>query len=105
MLIFPEGGRSRPEQGLREFKEGAVYIAIKAGVPLVPVALVGLRDLLPMGSGHMRSGKVTLRIGDPIPTSGLHISAREALTARLHEEVAGMLGYGASRAAGPVIRP
>jgi len=95
VLIFPEGGRSRPEQGLREFKDGAVYIAIKAGVPLVPVALVGLRDLLPMGSGHIRAGKVRLRIGNPIPTAGLHISTREALSARLHQEVARML-------AGPV---
>jgi 1-acyl-sn-glycerol-3-phosphate acyltransferase len=94
MLVFPEGGRSKPEQGLREFKEGAVYIAIKAGVPVVPVALVGLRDLLPMGSGHIRSGKVTLRIGDPIPTAGLKVSAHEALTRRLHGEVARMLEGG-----------
>jgi 1-acyl-sn-glycerol-3-phosphate acyltransferase len=92
MLLFPEGGRSRPEQGLREFKEGAVYIAIKAGVPVVPMALVGMRDLLPMGSGHIHSGKVTLRIGDPIATAGLHISDRQDLTHRLHEEVAQMLG-------------
>jgi 1-acyl-sn-glycerol-3-phosphate acyltransferase len=94
MLIFPEGGRSKPEQGLREFKEGAVYIAIKAGVPVVPVALVGLRDLLPMGSAHIRSGKVALRIGDPIPTAGLPVSAHEALTRRLHGEVARMLEGG-----------
>jgi 1-acyl-sn-glycerol-3-phosphate acyltransferase len=92
MLLFPEGGRSHPEQGLREFKEGAVYIAIKAAVPVVPMALVGLRDLLPMGSGHIRSGTVTLRIGDPIATTGLRISDREELTARLHREVSAMLG-------------
>ncbi len=92
MLIFPEGGRSKPEQGLREFKEGAAYIAVKAGVPLVPVALVGLRELLPMGSGHIRSGKVALRIGEPIPTAGLAMSAHEDLTRRLHAEVARMLG-------------
>ena len=48
VLLFPEGGRS-PE-GLREFKEGAAYIAIKAGVPVVPMAIVGMRELLPMGS-------------------------------------------------------
>jgi 1-acyl-sn-glycerol-3-phosphate acyltransferase len=94
MLLFPEGGRSKPEQGLREFKEGAAYIAIKAGVPLVPMALVGLRDLLPHGSGHIRSGRVTLRIGDPIPTAGLHISEREDLTRRLHSEIARMLQCG-----------
>src|SRR5580704_6612329 len=89
VLLFPEGGRSAT--GLRDFKEGAAYIAIKAGVPIVPVAIVGLRELLPMGSGYIRSGRVTVRIGDPIPTAGLNVHAREELTARLHDEIALML--------------
>jgi 1-acyl-sn-glycerol-3-phosphate acyltransferase len=89
VLLFPEGGRSAT--GLRPFKEGAAYIAIKAGVPVVPVAIVGLRELLPMGSGHIRSGRVTVRIADPIKTTGLKIDARAELTARVHDEVARML--------------
>jgi 1-acyl-sn-glycerol-3-phosphate acyltransferase len=92
MLLFPEGGRTKRELGLREFKEGAVYIAIKSGVPVVPMALVGLRALLPMGSGHLRAGRVTIRIGDPIPTAGLGLSERDVLTRRLHDEVSSMLG-------------
>ncbi|SPE34251.1 1-acyl-sn-glycerol-3-phosphate acyltransferase [Candidatus Sulfopaludibacter sp. SbA3] len=91
MLLFPEGGRS--PHGLREFKEGAAYIAIKAGVPVVPMALVGMRELLPMGSIHIRTGRVTLRIGNPIPTKNLKLADREALTQRLHDEIAGMLRY------------
>jgi len=89
MLLFPEGGRSAT--GLRPFKEGAAYIAIKAGVPVVPVAIVGLRALLPMGAGHIRSGSVTVRVGHPIPTAGLKLDAREQLSARLHDEIAAML--------------
>jgi len=89
VLLFPEGGRS--PRGLRDFKEGAAYIAIKSGVPVVPVAIVGLRELLPMGSGHIRSGRVTVRIADPIPTTGLKLDARGELTARLHDEIAAML--------------
>jgi len=89
VLLFPEGGRS--PKGLRDFKEGAAYIAIKAGVPVVPVAIVGLRELLPMGSGHIRSGCVTVRIADPIPTAALKLDARTELTARLHDEIAAML--------------
>ena len=42
MLLFPEGGRTA--EGLRGFKEGAAYIAIKAGVPVVPMAIIGMRD-------------------------------------------------------------
>jgi 1-acyl-sn-glycerol-3-phosphate acyltransferase len=89
VLLFPEGGRTAT--GLRPFKEGAAYIAIKAGVPIVPVAIVGLRELLPMGSGHIRSGRVTVRVGDPIPTAGLKTGEREQLTTRLHKEIAAML--------------
>jgi len=90
VLLFPEGGRSL--EGLHEFKEGAAYIAIKAGVPAVPIALVGMRELLPMGSGYLRSGQAVLRIGDPIPTAGLKTSDRAELNRRLHEEVARMMG-------------
>jgi len=89
VLLFPEGGRA--PQGLREFKEGAAYIAIKAGVPVVPIAIVGMRCLLPMGSIHLRSGHVTVRIGDPIPTQGLKLSDRVELTQRLYCEISEML--------------
>jgi 1-acyl-sn-glycerol-3-phosphate acyltransferase len=90
VLLFPEGGRS-PE-GLREFKEGAAYIAIKAGVPVVPIAIVGMRPLLPMGSIHIRSGRVILRAASPIATAGMKLSDREELTRRLHAEISRMLG-------------
>ena len=89
VLLFPEGGRS--PKGLREFKEGAAYIAIKAGAPVVPMAIIGMRPLLPMGSIHIRSGRVGLRIGAPIPTAGMKVSDREELTRRLYEEISALL--------------
>jgi 1-acyl-sn-glycerol-3-phosphate acyltransferase len=89
MLLFPEGGRSAA--GLRDFKEGAAYIAIKAGVPIVPVAIIGMRELLPMGSLHLRSGSVTVRVGDPVPTKGMTIRDREELTTQMHGAVAELL--------------
>jgi 1-acyl-sn-glycerol-3-phosphate acyltransferase len=90
VLLFPEGGRSA--EGLRGFKEGAAYIAIKACVPVVPIAIIGMRELLPMGSFHLRSGKVTVRVGDPISTAGMTVKDRDELTERLRREVAGLLG-------------
>ena len=89
VLLFPEGGRA--PKGLRQFKEGAAYIAIKSGVPIVPMALVGMREKLPMGSIHLRSGRVTLRVGKPIPTEGMTLHDRIALTERLYHEIAAML--------------
>jgi 1-acyl-sn-glycerol-3-phosphate acyltransferase len=90
MLLFPEGGRSRGP--MREFKEGAAYIAIKAGVPAVPLGIAGTRDVLPMGSNYVRGGPVVLKIGDPIPTAGMKLHDRSQLIARLEREVAELSG-------------
>lgn len=86
LLVFPEGGRS--ETGImQEFKDGAAYLAIKAQVPLVPIRLSGMYEVLPMHSMHMRPGKVTLRVGDPIPTEGLTLADRGRITRELYERV------------------
>ncbi|MGB7758669.1 MAG: lysophospholipid acyltransferase family protein [Bryobacteraceae bacterium] len=97
VLLFPEGGRS--PVGLREFREGAAYIAIKAGVPVVPMALAGMRELLPMGSIHIRSGEAVLRVGHPIATAGMRLSGRAELNQRLYREVAQLLAAGAPKPA------
>ena len=93
LLVFPEGGRSH-DGVLQPFKEGAAYIAIKAQAPLVPVAVMGTREILAMGSAAFHAGRVRLRIGHPIPTEGLTLRDRGALTAAAHEQIAGMLGAG-----------
>src|SRR5580700_1009211 len=90
LLIFPEGGRSHDGQ-LAAFKEGAAYIAIRAGVPLVPIALKGTREILPFGSAHVRSGFVTMRIGDPIPTEELQLRDRARVTAELRDRIVSLL--------------
>jgi len=90
LLIFPEGGRSHTGE-LAAFKEGAAYIAIRAGVPLVPIALKGTREVLPFGSGEVRAGSVTMRIGDPIPTDQIQLRDRGRITAELRDQIASML--------------
>jgi len=90
LLLFPEGGRSRA--GMREFKEGAAYIAIKAGIPIVPLGIVGTRAVLPMGSNYVRDGHVTLKIGEPIPTTGMTLHDRSQLNEALERQVAELAG-------------
>jgi len=90
VLIFPEGGRSE-DGNLQEFKEGAAYIAIKAGVPVVPIALLGSRQILPLGSATFHAGKVRLKIAPPIPTIGMALRDRDALTGRARGEIVRML--------------
>jgi 1-acyl-sn-glycerol-3-phosphate acyltransferase len=96
LLLFPEGGRTDGE--MREFKEGAAYLAIKAGVPAVPLGIVGTRRVLPKGSSHVRSGRVVLRIGDPIPTSGMKLHDRAQLNELLARKVAELSEYTAEQA-------
>ena len=84
MLIFPEGGRSL-DGVLQPFKEGAAYIAIRAGAPIVPLVLIGTHDVLPMHSSIVRPGRVTLRILPPIETAALTLKDRGRLTEQLHE--------------------
>ncbi|MBS1873831.1 MAG: 1-acyl-sn-glycerol-3-phosphate acyltransferase [Acidobacteria bacterium] len=93
MLIFPEGGRS-PDGELQSFKDGVTYIGIKSGAPIVPIALVGSREILPFGSGRIQPGAVTLRIGDPIDTAALSLKERAAVTERIREEIAAMIAKG-----------
>lgn len=86
VLIFPEGGRS-PQAKLQPFKEGAFYIAINSGVPVVPVALCGTEKVLPMGSGTVSPGHVTLKIGKPIPTVGMTMKDRGRLAQQSYDGV------------------
>ncbi len=90
VLLFPEGGRSLTT--LREFKEGAAHIAIKAGVPVVPVGLVGVRTILPMHSLLLRAGTVRLCVGNPIPTAHLGARDRAQVTRLAMERIAEMIG-------------
>jgi len=90
LLVFPEGGRSQTGE-LASFKEGAAYIAIRAGVPLVPIALQGTREVLPFGSGHVRAGSVTMRIGEPVPTDQIQLRDRGRITAELRDRIVSML--------------
>ncbi len=89
VVLFPEGGRS--PHGLREFREGAAYLAIKAGVPVVPIGIAGTRQVLPMGSVHVRPHAVTVRIGDPISTAGMKLDARAELNQTLRRKVAELI--------------
>lgn len=90
VLLFPEGGRSEKE--MRPFKEGAAYIAIKAGVPVVPIGLRGTREVLPMHSAILRPGSIELHVGDPIQTSGMKPKDRGRLNEMLRDRVAELAG-------------
>lgn len=86
VLVFPEGGRSA-DGALQPFKDGAAYMALKGGIPVLPIGLTGMHAILPMHSALVRPGKVVMCVGEPIPTEHLAQSQRAELTAQLREAV------------------
>jgi len=70
LVIFPEGGRT-PDGEIKPFLQGAFFLAIKAQVDIVPVALVGTYELLPMNTYHIKCRPLEMRVGEPISTVGL----------------------------------
>jgi len=90
VLIFPEGTRSA-DGTLQEFKTGAVLLAIKAGVPIVPLAFNGSCEVLPKGALLPRSGEIVIRIGTPIATGHYKTGDKQKLALELHAAVARLL--------------
>ena len=91
LFVFPEGGRTADGK-LRPFLSGAAYLAIRAQVPLVPIALIGVYDLLPIHTHHYYPCELRMKVGEPIPTEGMTTHQLEELTAVLRERIARMLG-------------
>lgn len=90
VLIFPEGTRSTDGR-LKPFKTGAVMLAIKAGVPVVPIGFNGTHEILPKGKFLADSGEIVIRIGTPISTDNYKPADKQDLAHHLHEKVAELL--------------
>lgn len=89
LMIFPEGGRTETGH-LQDFQNGAAFMALRAGVPLVPMALVGTYEMMPMHTYHVHPRPLYLVVGQPIPTEKLASHSLDALTARLHGAIANL---------------
>jgi len=86
LFVFPEGSRT-PDGTTQEFLAGAAFLAIRAQVPLVPIALSGVYDLLPIHTRHFYPGDITMNVGEPISTAGLTIRQTDELNTRLRETI------------------
>jgi 1-acyl-sn-glycerol-3-phosphate acyltransferase len=86
LVIFPEGGRT-PDGEIKPFLPGAFFLAIKAQVDVVPVALVGTFELLPMNTYHIKCRPLEMRVGNPISTTGLTMKDLPALSHEVQKAV------------------
>jgi len=90
VIIFPEGTRS-PDGHLQTFKSGVMFLAIRSGVPIVPVAISGSHEVLPKGALLPRPGHIRIILGEPIETSGYSMKQKDELAERLQRTVASLL--------------
>jgi 1-acyl-sn-glycerol-3-phosphate acyltransferase len=90
LFVFPEGSRT-PDGELKEFLAGAAFLAIRAQVPLVPIALSGVYDLLPIHTHHFFPCEMTLTVSEPIATTGMTMRQADDLTQTLRNRIAEML--------------
>jgi len=82
LVIFPEGGRTRDGQ-IQPFLPGAFFLAIKAQADIVPIALVGTFDLLPMNTYHIKCQPLEMRVGEPVSTAGLTLRDTDEVSAKV----------------------
>jgi 1-acyl-sn-glycerol-3-phosphate acyltransferase len=87
VVSFPEGTRSR-DGIVGPFKAGAFVAAIEAGVPIVPVAILGAGGVLPAQGFSVRPGTIRVTVGDPIPTVGRTLEERGDLAGLARQRVA-----------------
>ena len=83
IIVFPEGTRSKTGEVL-PFKKGAFSLALKAGVPICPIAIEGSGRLMPKNSWNIRPGPIRVKIGAPIDISALKDAAQLAELVRGH---------------------
>ena len=87
-VIFPEGTRYKGEEGgAGEFKAGAFRIAIKTGVPVVPVAISGARGLFEGHGNRATPGSIHIRILPPIQTVGMSKAEQKQLPEAVRQTI------------------
>lgn len=92
IAVFPEGTRGESDR-LGEFKKGGFLIAKKAGVPIIPVGILGSRQLLSRSELFPRAGDVTVNVGTPIAPDEIKSLTVDGLSARVRRDINELCGW------------
>jgi 1-acyl-sn-glycerol-3-phosphate acyltransferase len=90
LIVFPEGTRSRDGR-VGPFKGGSFYLALEAGLPVVPISIIGSRHIMLKGRLATYPGRVRLIVHEPVDTTGLagaEPRAARAFAARVRDLIA-----------------
>jgi 1-acyl-sn-glycerol-3-phosphate acyltransferase len=86
IMTFPEGTISR-EGEIKSFRQGVFYLAIKSGVPIVPVSIIGSGRIMPKKFLRIKSSQITLVIGKPVDVKYYNIENRRELMEKVRNEI------------------
>lgn len=78
VMSFPEGTRSLDGK-IKAFKQGMFHLALQAGVPIIPISIIGASAIMPKRSLRINSGKITMVIGQPIDVRPYSMETRHEL--------------------------
>ena len=87
LIVFPEGTRST-DGSVARFKGGSFVVALQAGLPVVPISVVGSRHVMFRGELTVRPGRVTVIVHDPIETANVPRDAAREFAATVREVIA-----------------
>lgn len=86
LVVFPEGTRS-PDARVRPFKRGSFVLAIQAGVPVVPVSMIGVKQIAPHGLLHLQRGTVYIRVHRAFSTTSVSVENAQDLADQVRDVV------------------
>jgi 1-acyl-sn-glycerol-3-phosphate acyltransferase len=86
VVIFPEGSRS-PDGSIQPFKKGGFTLAIKSGVPIVPIAITGTREIMPKDKLTAASGQIRIRMSPPIEIKNYSLKDRKSLMEKVSKTI------------------
>ena len=86
VVTFPEGTRSR-DRRIKSFKKGAFYMAIKSGVPITPISIIGSGEIMSKSSLKVHPGKITMVIDKPIEVKDYSIESRDELITKVRDAI------------------
>jgi len=90
VVVFPEEGRSR-ERAMRPFQRGGFLLALRSGLPILPVAIDGTFDIYSARARWVKPGPVTIKVGTPISTEGLTVRDKDRLLEESRAQISRML--------------
>jgi len=86
VVIFPEGTRSR-DGSIQPFKRGGFTLALKSGVPIIPITINGSRDVMPRDSMRVRPGEIRVSVDRAIHTTPFSLRERNVLMEKVRETI------------------